>query len=221
MARLTRQHVLRAISEFKRKGLERFYRDYGFWKSTRYDLIYRGKPYPPKAIYGRARAIADARTSILLYGGRQTNEPLERLGFEIVDKRDASLTVPDREADGLITRSIQARRSQHRFRQMLLKLYNGQCAITRCRVRELLEAAHVKPYSGAGDYRPQNGLLLRADIHTLFDLGLIKIHPHSLSVRVDERISDPQYRKLHATVCSMPLTKSDQVDVNFLKQRWN
>ena len=106
-ARAERKHVIQAINEFDRLGLEGFYDRFGFWKSTRYDLIYRGRNYPPKGIYGRARQIADRNFSVDLHGGAHTNKPLQRLGFEVVDKkslaRPLALDVPDREADYLMT----------------------------------------------------------------------------------------------------------------------
>jgi hypothetical protein len=49
---------------------------------------------------------------------------------------------------------------------------------------DVVEAAHIKPYRGAADNHPANGLLLRADLHTLFDLDLIGIEPGTLTVRV-------------------------------------
>jgi len=48
----------------------------------------------------------------------------------------------------------------------------------------VLEAAHIKPYRGKTDSHLENGLLLRADLHTLFDLNLIGVEPDTLTVRV-------------------------------------
>lgn len=49
---------------------------------------------------------------------------------------------------------------------------------------DVVEAAHIKPYRGDGDNHPANGLLLRADLHILYDLDLIGIEPGTLIVRV-------------------------------------
>jgi hypothetical protein len=49
---------------------------------------------------------------------------------------------------------------------------------------DVVEAAHIKPYRGAADTQPANGLLLRANLHTLFDLDLIGVEPRTLVVRV-------------------------------------
>lgn len=65
-----------------------------------------------------------------------------------------------------------------------MTLYQGQCGITGCAVKPLLEAAHVTPYLGEYTNNFANGFLLRADIHTLWDLGLIAAHPDTRSVWV-------------------------------------
>jgi hypothetical protein len=56
--------------------------------------------------------------------------------------------------------------------------------ISGCRLMDVVEAAHIKPYRGPPDNRPANGLLLRADLHTLYDLDFIGIEPGTLTVRV-------------------------------------
>jgi hypothetical protein len=81
-------------------------------------------------------------------------------------------------------RQIRARRGQQAFRDALRQRYGSRCMITGCELMDLVEAAHVKPFRGAADNHPANGLLLRADLHTLFDLDLIGIEPGTLIVRV-------------------------------------
>lgn len=71
--------------------------------------------------------------------------------------------------------SIVRRRGQQAFREALIERYEGRCMVTGCDVVQVLEAAHIVPYKGAETNHPENGLLLRADIHTLFDLGLLAI----------------------------------------------
>jgi putative restriction endonuclease len=74
-------------------------------------------------------------------------------------------------------RAIRIRRGQPRFREELMNAYEGRCAITGCAIADVLEAAHITPYAGSQDNHVSNGLLLRADLHTLFDCGLIAIDP--------------------------------------------
>lgn len=81
-------------------------------------------------------------------------------------------------------RQIKARRGQQAFRDSLRERYGGKCMISGCTLMDVVEAAHIKPYRGDGDNHAANGLLLRADLHTLFDLDLIGIEPGSLLIRV-------------------------------------
>lgn len=74
-----------------------------------------------------------------------------------------------------VMQEIVRRQGQPKFRRQLFEVYEGQCAVTGCNVEAVLEAAHIAPYFGTGSNALQNGLLLRADIHTLFDLGQLKI----------------------------------------------
>jgi len=87
---------------------------------------------------------------------------------------------------------IKTRRGQSTFRQNLLRTYGGRCQITRCGVEALLEAAHITPHAEFTDYRISNGLLLRADIHTLFDLHLITVDEH-YRVRVSDQLRNSEY----------------------------
>lgn len=90
--------------------------------------------------------------------------------------------------DPRVLRYIAIRRGQFDFRQRLLAAYEGRCAITGCDVVEALEAAHIVPYAKDGAYALSNGLLLRADIHTLFDLHLVSICPDSHLVQLNPRL---------------------------------
>ncbi len=100
--------------------------------------------------------------------------------------------------------NLQNRAGQKEFRNSLLKLYQGTCAITGYKVPGL-EAAHIKPYSVCDQSKnehtnSENGLLLRADVHTLFDLDLIRIKRDNDSsnwyIEIDEIIEDSPYKEL-------------------------
>ena len=71
--------------------------------------------------------------------------------------------------DVMVWRQVLTRQGQPDFRKKLMKAYDESCCVTKCKVVELLEAAHIDPHSDGGDYSEDNGLLLRSDIHTLFD----------------------------------------------------
>lgn len=74
-----------------------------------------------------------------------------------------------------IERMVTQRQGQPAFRNALMDAYERRCAVTGCAIDDVLEAAHISPYLGEHTNHVTNGLLLRADIHTLFDRGLIKV----------------------------------------------
>jgi hypothetical protein len=77
----------------------------------------------------------------------------------------------------------------HAFRGIVLSAYHGSCAITGTRVRPVLQAAHIRPVTFGGENRLSNGLLLRADVHVLFDHGYLAVDP-SYHLRVSPRLRD-------------------------------
>jgi putative restriction endonuclease len=93
-------------------------------------------------------------------------------------------------------RAICMRRGQPAFRAALLNAYDGRCAITGCDVSDVLEAAHISPYGGPSTDRVSNGLLLRADIHTLFDCGLLAFDPKTLRVAIAGKLKVSAYSSL-------------------------
>lgn len=103
--------------------------------------------------------------------------------------------------DGLGGRRLgwqKARPGQQEFRDRLFKLYRGRCVLTGCSVPEALEAAHVLPHDGSEIRdRAENGLLLRRDLHAMFDSLLWSINPKTGKVRMSEDVTDRSYRDLH------------------------
>jgi putative restriction endonuclease len=100
----------------------------------------------------------------------------------------------------VVAQQIRARRGGRQFRDELRKRYGDRCLVTGCEVLAVLEAAHIKPYRGENDNNPTNGLLLRADIHTLFDLNLIGIEPEQRRVELASDLrNDKVYGKLAGT----------------------
>lgn len=101
-------------------------------------------------------------------------------------------------------RAIVQRRGQRKFRSELLKAYGGKCAITDCDAEAALEAAHIFPYLGTNTNHVKNGLLLRADIHTLFDLYLISIDPNTCKVVVSYTLLNTCYKELNGKPLKSP-----------------
>ncbi|HWL69447.1 MAG TPA: DUF3427 domain-containing protein [Geminicoccus sp.] len=77
-----------------------------------------------------------------------------------------------------VLRAIKARRGQAEFRRSLMAAYGERCAVTGCAVADVLEAAHILSYRGEETNHPSNGLLLRTDLHTLFDCDLVSVDPN-------------------------------------------
>jgi putative restriction endonuclease len=96
-----------------------------------------------------------------------------------------------------VLRAIKVRRGQSSFRRGLIKLYGSRCLVTGCELEALLEAAHIAPYRNVSHNDLSNGLLLRADIHTLFDLYLVRIDPITLTVTFDESVCLAGYSVYH------------------------
>lgn len=80
--------------------------------------------------------------------------------------------VNDRLEDELeyVYQKVKKRIKQSKFRRELLDVYNNTCAVTGSKIIQLLEAAHIQPYNGGHTSVIKNGILLRSDIHDLFDL---------------------------------------------------
>ena len=91
-------------------------------------------------------------------------------------------------------RLIAVRRGQQAFRQGLLRAFESTCCISGSRVEATLEAAHIRPYRGIGSHVAGNGLLLRADLHTLFDLRLVTVLPYG-TVRVAPSLRGSEYEE--------------------------
>jgi hypothetical protein len=96
----------------------------------------------------------------------------------------------------LINTQRKFRRNQGRFRLKLMELYDSKCAISGEGVVEVLEAAHIVDHAEAGINHARNGLLLRSDLHRLFDAGLIAINPESLKVVVSQDLAGTMYQQL-------------------------
>lgn len=70
------------------------------------------------------------------------------------------------------------RLGQQAFKSMVLAAYHRRCAITGAKITPVLQAAHIRPVGQHGEHRLDNGLLLRSDVHILFDQGYLGIDDH-------------------------------------------
>ncbi|MEW6511719.1 MAG: HNH endonuclease [Bacteroidota bacterium] len=82
---------------------------------------------------------------------------------------------------------VEGRIGQSGFRTSLIEAYHRRCAISQERTMPALEASHIKPYNQSGPNKVSNGLLLRADLHQIFDEGYITITT-DFRIEVSKRI---------------------------------
>jgi HNH endonuclease len=102
------------------------------------------------------------------------------------------------------------REGQEEFRQQLLAIYGGRCAITDFDVATGLEASHIIPYRGAHTNDPRNGLLLRADIHKLFDAHKLAIDTATMRVTIAPELGQSMYAELAGRQLRLPSDLSYQ-----------
>jgi putative restriction endonuclease len=84
---------------------------------------------------------------------------------------------------------VHPRLGQGAFRLLVTDAYDRRCAVTGERTLPVLDAAHIKPYAASGPHDLRNGLLLRKDLHALFDAGYVTVTP-SFELRVSRRIRE-------------------------------
>lgn len=92
---------------------------------------------------------------------------------------------------------VRTRLGQSKFRRELLKMYGLVCAVTGPCPAEILEAAHIKGFAEHGQHDLKEGILLRSDLHRLFDAGRLAIDPDTLLLVVHPALDQyPSYREL-------------------------
>lgn len=118
----------------------------------------------------------------------------------------------------------RARLGQGAFRVLVTEAYDRRCAITGERTLPVLQASHIKPFALHGPNRVANGLLLRSDLHILFDRGYLTLTPN-LQVEVSKRIkaefeNGREYYAHHGKpLAVMPESPTDKPAPEFL--RWH
>jgi putative restriction endonuclease len=115
---------------------------------------------------------------------------------------------------------VRPRLGQGTFRLAVTGAYGRACAITMEHSLPVLEAAHIKPYSEDGAHEVPNGLLLRSDIHRLFDMGYVSVSPDhrfhvSKRLRADFE-NGRSYYPLDGTSIRLPEDRSEHPDPTLL-----
>jgi len=118
---------------------------------------------------------------------------------------------------------ITPRLGQGAFRVVITELYGRQCALTDGRVLPALDAAHIVPYAKGGSHAKTNGILLRKDIHSVFDAGYATLDTDYRFV-VSQKVRDifnngSEYLRLHGAPLRLPANPLDRPDKSAL--RWH
>ncbi len=103
---------------------------------------------------------------------------------------------------------IRPRLGQGAFRFLVTDNYQRRCAISGERTLPALDAAHIMPFAEGGAHEVSNGVLMRRDIHSLFDLGYVTISP-DMKFEVSKKIREEyengrHYYALHGTGIQLP-----------------
>ncbi|MDQ2880707.1 MAG: HNH endonuclease [Actinomycetota bacterium] len=120
-------------------------------------------------------------------------------------------------------RLTRVRVGQVAFKALVQEAYDRRCAITGSKIVPVLQAAHIRPVTNQGENRVDNGLLLRSDVHALFDRGYLAVHPQKKTLLVSPRLrtewgnGEDFYRRAGSgeTIC-MPQRNLDQPNADFL-----
>ncbi|MFC4061994.1 HNH endonuclease [Planomonospora corallina] len=113
------------------------------------------------------------------------------------------------------------RLGQRAFQAVVLHAYERRCAVTGDRIRPVLQAAHIRPVSAGGQHRLDNGLLLRSDVHTLFDRGYLAVDPR-YRLRVSPRLREEfgngeEFYRRAGTEIAVPAHRRDRPSAEVLE----
>jgi putative restriction endonuclease len=141
-------------------------------------------------------------------------DPGRSLWRAVADRLQAATSLPtdtdQSEIPGGWTDAVATRRrmGQGTFQAVVLDAYGRQCAITSEKAVPALDAAHIRPFADNPIHELHNGLLLRSDVHRLFDAGYITVTPGyqvEASQRMREDFNDGEtYLRLHGTAVQVP-----------------
>lgn len=147
---------------------------------------------------------------------------LQKYLYQVPNEDKSQLILEDPEA--MYGQSIltKVRLGQGAFRILVTDAYNRKCAISGEKTLPVLEAAHIKPYAESGPHFISNALLLRSDLHKLFDTGYLTI-TSDLKVEVSKRIKEEyqngkEYYKFHGNdLYNLPNRIKDKPENRFVE----
>jgi predicted restriction endonuclease len=131
-----------------------------------------------------------------------------------------SCEAPNDDLASLQSYARRIRKGAGKLRAKLLSAYNYKCCISNTGPENVLQAAHIEPHSKSGINHSTNAILLRSDIHDLFDDGLLKIEPKTLIIHVHPKLIGTAYEKYNGVVLAK---RSDGLSPDMIKlqERWD
>ncbi|MGW2397054.1 HNH endonuclease [Kitasatospora sp. NPDC001664] len=175
----------------------------------------------PGALTGnQLRALCDSPKSQLSM--RRMEWAKLKAAIEATTGVEAAVTVTEATLElvgGHRTSTARVRIGQGAFRTALLERYKDNCAFTGPAPKAVLEAAHLYSYAATGKHNAGAGLLLRRDVHRLFDMGFIAVHPvtHTMDLAA-ELLAYETYAPLHQQKVLAELGKDH---IRFLAEHWD
>lgn len=174
------------------------------------------------------------RLNVVVGKGYDTQEAEGLALYEAVSERIATLNRGEALATAPATTAVvtsarygapqivRPRLGQGAFRAIVTDAYERRCAVTGEKTLPVLEAAHVQPYSAGGPHEVSNGLLLRSDLHRLYDLGYVTVEPDERRLLVSRRIRDEfdngkHYYALEGTTVRAPRVGFEAVAADRLR----
>jgi len=151
---------------------------------------------------------------------RSQNEALWQPRIPSASQRVFAAAESLEDADPRVPSLVRRRKAQDQFRTELLAAYDGKCAVTAYDAEPTLQAAHILAYSGASSQRVSNGLLLRADIHLLYDRHLLSVDPGQKRVWLVDSLRHSTYRNLHHAPLRTPRDAALSPDPEKLAVHW-
>jgi hypothetical protein len=134
--------------------------------------------------------------------------------LETISGRDVDLSVDIGEQEaavilgGHVEATVRRRRGQRDFRFKMMKKYGEICAFSGDQPPQVLEAAHINSFAQTGEHHLDGGMLLRRDIHALFDANLMTVNPHSWKIAIAPRLQGFEtYRPLNGGTLHIPSGK--------------
>ena len=118
-------------------------------------------------------------------------------------------------------RAVAHRQGQKKFRNEVLQAYQFKCAFTKCDVEQVLQAAHIVPYNGSKTNNIRNGILLRSDIHDLYDMFFISINPNNYEIVLSTFLKGSYLNYLDCQKISLPEMLNEYPDKQVLEWHYN